>query len=105
MNTYLLTYNPFDPKVSAGQLLAYIRDSRKIVQYYQPWLGTYVIKSYEALASLTEGFGGIFDTSPYFIAVIESTQTGGRLDPIIWQWINTGTLPALTTETERKALF
>jgi hypothetical protein len=95
MNTYILSYSPLDEKVSAYQLLAFIRDNRKIAQYYQPWMGTYIIKSQEDLVSLLSSFNLLFHGSSYILSRIFTTQMGGMLTPEIWNWINTDTVPAV----------
>ena len=95
MNTFILSYNPFDGKASGSQIHAYVTDCRKITQYYQPWLGTYVLRSFEEMPSLLTGFNGLFHGTSYILAQVQPLQMNGLLDPSIWNWINTGNLPAL----------
>lgn len=93
MNTYILSYNPFDPRVTALQIHSAIQDSKIIAQYFQPWVGCYILKSIESSMTITQRFQGLFDQSTFLLAQVQPTATGGRLSPEIWQWINTGSLP------------
>lgn len=99
MNTYTLSYNPFETKLSATQLLTFIRESRKIFQYYQPFMGTYILKSDEPLLTLVESFRGQFDGAPFILSYTVPSMVGGAQETVIWQWLNSGTLPALTTSS------
>lgn len=99
MNTYTLSYNPFETKFSATLLLNFIRENRKVLQYYQPFMGTYIIKSDETLLTLVESFGGQFDGAPFLLSYTSPSLVGGAQEPVIWQWINSGALPALTNPT------
>lgn len=93
MNTYILSYNPFEARVSPLQIHTAIQDSKIIAQYFQPWMGCYVLKSIESPATITQRFQGLFDEAAFVLAQIYPTATGGRLSPQIWQWINTGSFP------------
>ncbi|MDG2532087.1 hypothetical protein P6144_00355 [Sphingomonas sp. HITSZ_GF] len=94
--TYVLSYNPIDARVTGTQLLTLIKESRRVLGWYSPFLGTYVLKSTEMTGPLSEMFRGLFDGSPFLLTHAIPTQMGGSLDPIIWNWINTGNVPALT---------
>lgn len=94
-NLFLLSYNPYDPKVSPNQVLASVRDNKYTFQYYQPYVGTYIIKSVFDLMSLSNSYKDHFDGTTFFIAQIYPGLSGGAMSPEIWNWINTGQLPAL----------
>ncbi len=104
MNTYILSYNPFEMKISHGQLAIFIKDSKKIFQYYLPFTGTYVIKSVETLQSLAESFREVFEGAPFIVTMAYPTAMGGAQSELVWTWINghgfgnqtQSTLPALT---------
>jgi len=93
MHTYFLSYNPFDPRVTAVQIHSAIQDSKIIAQYFQPWIGCYILKSIESSVTITQRFQGLFDQSTFLLSRIDPHTTGGRLSPEIWQWINTGSFP------------
>jgi hypothetical protein len=95
MNNYVLSYNPISPNVSHNQLLQFIKDNRKVSQYYQPFLGTYILKSTESLFSLSESFKGLFDGFPFMIVSFAAWASGGQMPPEIWTWIGHGVFPAL----------
>lgn len=104
MNTYILSYNPYEVRISSGQLAIFIKDSKKIFQYYLPFTGTYVIKSYENLQSLAESFREAFSGAPFILTQAYPTNMGGAQSEIVWAWINghgfggehQSTLPALS---------
>jgi hypothetical protein len=93
MNCYILTFDPFASNFSYSQLLAFIRDNRKIFQYYCPYSGSYFLKSPEDLVSLQSSFTAFFETSSFVVSKIEPTQTGGFLPPAVWSWLTAGTNP------------
>lgn len=96
MNCYLLTFNPFASNFTYSQLLAFIKDNRKIYQFYCPYSGTYFLKSTEDLNSLQGSFMGFFDQSNFVISKIEPSQTGGYMQAAAWSWLSTGVNPFLT---------
>ncbi len=95
MFTYSLSFSPFETKISNNQLLAAIKDNRKIYQWYSPFIGTYILKSYEPLTSLAESFRGLFEGAPFILSVIYPAMTGGAQSDEVWNWLNTGNLPTL----------
>jgi hypothetical protein len=96
MFTYLLSYDPLGKSLNNTQLLAFIRDNRKVAQWYSPYLGTYLLKSGEPLFSLQETLSGIFDEDLFVIAPINAGWIGGRLPLNMWPWINgTAGIPLL----------
>jgi hypothetical protein len=90
MNTFVLSYNPLSVKLSATQLLGWIKESQNIKQWYSPFLGTYVLRSDQPLTTLVQGFTAAFDGDSFLISQISPSFTGGSLPPEIWNWINTG---------------
>jgi len=103
MNTYILSYNPLEMKISHGQLAIFIKDSKKIFQHYPPFRGTYVIKSFETLQSLAESFREVFEGAPFIVTMAYPTAMGGAQPEMVWSWVNghgfgnenQSTLPAL----------
>lgn len=104
MNTYILSYNPFEMKVSHGQLAIFIKDSKKIFQFYSPFTGTYVIKSLDSLQSLAASFREVFEGAPFILTLANPAAMGGAQSQLVWNWVNghgfpnenQSTLPALT---------
>lgn len=96
MNTYTLSYNPLENRFSQAQLATFVKESRKVFQWYSPFMGTYVLKSEEPLTSLTESFRGFFDGAPFLLTACYPTFTGGAQPPNVWEWLNTGFIPSIT---------
>ncbi|MEQ8312195.1 MAG: hypothetical protein RIA72_16030 [Sphingopyxis sp.] len=94
MNTYLLSYSPFEPKISYSQLATFIKDNRKVTQWYSPFLGTYVLKSVEPLSSLAESFRGAFDGAPFILTQAFPSHMGGAQTDLVWNWINNHGFPS-----------
>ena len=95
MNVYLLTFNPFAPNFTYNQLLSYIKDNRKVYQFYSPYAGTYVIKSFDTTKSLQDSFEGFFEGSHFIIAKLDVFETGGFLIQEAWNWMAAGQNPTL----------
>ncbi|PZU07652.1 MAG: hypothetical protein DI606_16350 [Sphingobium sp.] len=94
MNNYLLSYNPYGFTPTEGQLLNHVKVNRFIVQYYQPFIGTYVLKSEQTAVVVTESLKGLFEQSPFMVTQLFSHLTGGTMPQEIWHWINHGYMPA-----------
>jgi len=94
VNNYLLSYNTLSGRPSEGQLLNHVRISRHVTQYYQPFFGTYIIKSDQPIMVVTEGFKGLFEDAPFMLTQLFAHVSGGSLPPDIWHWINHGYVPA-----------
>ena len=94
MNSYILSFDPLNDKLTPEQLFHFIKDNRKIFQWHSPFLGTFMLKSPETRDSITEMFRGMFAGSPYIVStVFPHMQVGGALQPEIWTWFNTSTFP------------
>ena len=94
MNNFILSYNPFSATPTEGQLLNHVQVNRFISQYYQPFIGTYILKSDQPIGVLTESLKGLFETSPFMVNVLYPNMSGGSLPTDIWHWINYGFIPA-----------
>lgn len=93
MNTFVLSYNPLGLKLSATQLLGFIKESKNIFQWYSPFIGTYIIKSHGTIQTLQEVFSPIFDGDQYIISQVFHSHMNGVLPPTIWEWLQA---PAMT---------
>ena len=87
MNSYLLSYNPFGLKVTPSQLLGFIRDNRKIFQWYSPFAGTYILKSADTAYSLSESFRTQFEGDLFIVSAINPPAVGGALPIEVWNWM------------------
>lgn len=94
MNNFILSYNPISCSPSPGQLLNHVQVNRHVAGYYQPFQGTYVIKSELSAAGLTESFKGLFEAEPFVISQVWPHAMGGTLPESIWHWINHGYIQA-----------
>jgi hypothetical protein len=99
VNNYLLSYSTLTGRPSEGQLLNHVRISRHVLQYYQPFFGTYIIKSDQPIFTVTEGFKGLFEENPFMLTQLFANMSGGSLPPEIWHWINHGFIPAPAAPT------
>ena len=88
MNCYILSYNPFETKLSPNQLLGWIKESHKVYQWYSPFIGTYVLKSGENIAVLSEFFRTAFDGAPFLLTHANPAFVSGAQTPEVWTWIN-----------------
>lgn len=93
MNNFALTYNPFSLTPSAGQIDNHVKINRAIEQYYQPYPGTYLLKSKESVFTLNETIKGFFEHSSYMLIHYDASYANGRLPQEIWDWINFGFVP------------
>lgn len=93
MKTFLLSYDPMPTSVRANQLLAFIQENRRIVTYYAPFLGAYVLKSNSSVFDLQQSFMGILDRSLFIIVEIPAGGAGGTLPVNMWPFVN-GTSPS-----------
>lgn len=94
MNNFILNYNPFSQFPRSGQLLTLLRINRHVSQFYQPFHGTYLIKSMDVASVVNDSFKGIFESTPYILTQLFSHVAAGSLPPEVWQWINFDTVPA-----------
>lgn len=97
MNNYLLSYNTFTLNPTESQLLNHMQVNRFIAQYYQPFMGTYILKSEQQISVVSESLKGFFNGSPYLLTQMFSELAGGSLPNDIWHWINHGYIPAPPT--------
>lgn len=93
MNNFILTYNPFSVSPTAGQLLNHVQVNRFISQYYQPYAGTYLLKSDQSLSVVNESVAGLFEGSSYMLVHYAAGLSSGALPKEIWAWINFGSVP------------
>ena len=106
MNSYVLSYNPVETNISHVQLSTFVKENRKITQWFQPFIGTYILKSQELPVSLTESFRGLFDGAPFIISLINPYGVGGAQEQYVWDWFNTGIIPSLLPPpAPKKGLF
>lgn len=96
MNNFMLSYNPYAVIPTNGQLLNYMQNSRFVDQFFQPYHGTYLIKSGSAANVLNAMISGLFEGSPYILAQVFSHSSGGSLPSEIWNWLNFGTVPPVS---------
>jgi hypothetical protein len=87
MNCYLLSYNPFGLKITPTQLLGFIRENRRIFQWYSPFAGTYVLKSSDTTQSLAESFRTQFEGDLFILSTIDMPRVGGALPIEVWTWM------------------
>ncbi|MEO8722314.1 MAG: hypothetical protein ABI395_02155 [Sphingobium sp.] len=93
MNSFILSYNPFSGNPTEGQLLNHVQVNRYISQYYQPFIGTYVVKSEQSATQLTDSMKGLFENSPFMLTQLFPTTVGGTLPQDVWNWISHGYIP------------
>lgn len=93
MNNFILSYNPMAQFPSEGQLITLLRINRHVLQYHQPFVGTYLLKSYDTAYVLNESFKGIFEHVPYMLTQVNSAFASGSLPQDVWNWLNFGTVP------------
>lgn len=90
MNVYILSYDPFATALTSTQLSVFIRDNRKVLEWYPPFAGTYYLKSHESAAGLNDSFSQIFGDTSYTIAPVVPSVMQGALPPSIWLWLSRG---------------
>ena len=93
MNNYVLSYQPYGNGYTEARLLNHVQVNRYIVQYYQPFAGTYLLKSDAVAGVLSDSFRGFFEQAPFVLISFLHWQSNGQLPPEIWQWINEGVVP------------
>jgi len=92
---FLLSYNPFDEKVTAGQVDGFVRANRNVREWYCPFIGTFYMKSSENLNTLTESFRPMFGVTPFIVTQFVPAYQGGGLAPAIWTWVNATDAPVI----------
>ena len=95
MNNFILTYNPFGFFPGEARLLNHVQINRYVAQYYQPYPGTYILKSNEGTITLNNSFQGLFQNTPYMVVMFTPTLAGGALSAEAWNWINNGWVPPM----------
>ncbi|WP_306090064.1 hypothetical protein [Qipengyuania flava] len=95
MNVYLLSFNPFANNFTYTQLLSFIKDNRKVYQFFSPYAGTYILKSVEGIRSMQDSFEGFFEGTHFVIAKLQVFETGGLLVQDAWDWMAAGQNPTL----------
>ncbi|WP_132833397.1 hypothetical protein [Sphingomonas sp. PP-CC-3G-468] len=97
MNSFILSYSPFQTTPTEGMLLTIVRINRHVSQFYQPFLGTYILKSEDTANVVNESFRGVFEQTPYMITLITNQWATGSLPQEVWNWLNHGVMPTITT--------
>lgn len=95
MNNFIFTYNAFLLFPGEARLLNHVKINRYIDQYYQPYPGTFVLRSNENVATINESFRGLFQDTPYMVVMFTPTLAGGALPQEAWNWMNTGWVPPI----------
>ncbi|MEA2999366.1 MAG: hypothetical protein QOH04_939 [Sphingomonadales bacterium] len=95
MNTYILSFDPHQPEFTAAQLHAFIKQNRDIAQFYNPFPGTYILKSELFQRDLNAGFVSFFNGKMFVLAPVTPFEVGGAFPQAVWDWFNTGDLPKL----------
>lgn len=93
MNNFILSYNPFTLAPSPGQILNHVQVSRNVQQFYQPFAGTYIIKSDLTAFNLSESMKGLFENTPYLLVQFFPHLAGGTMPQDAWNWINHDFVP------------
>lgn len=93
MNNYILSYNPYVTFPNETQLLNHVQVNRYIAQYYQPFIGTFILKSDQTIGVLTESIRGLFDNSPFLLNQLFPHLASGSLPQDAWHWVNYGYIP------------
>lgn len=93
MNNFVLNYGYFSFGHDENKLLNFIRYNRLVSQYFQPFVGTFFLKSEAMPQALTESFRGHFGKDCFFLVDFPSWRASGALPPEIWQWLNHGQVP------------
>ncbi len=88
MNNYILSYDPNGTTVTALQLAQFIKDNRKISQFYTPFAGTYIIKSYLGLIDLQSSFVALFPPALFVLSKVNPAEVSGWLTKEVWDWLN-----------------
>lgn len=95
MNNFMLTFSPYLDKPSHGQLLNHVQTSRFVAQYYQPYAGTFLLKSFNDAQEVANSIHGLFDGAAYMLVQVNSDLVGGNLSHDAWNWLNYGVLPTV----------
>lgn len=95
MNQFTLSYSPFGPKVSHNQVVTFVSHNRDILSWYAPFAGTIIFKSHLFLHPITSALRGIFDGEAFVVSQTFPNLTGGAQGDLVWNWMNTGAIPAL----------
>lgn len=93
MNNFILSYNLMGAFPKEGQLLNHVQYNRLITSYYQPFPGTFFLKSHQSAYILNESVKGFFDEWPYTLIQFDARFASGSLPTNVWDWINTGIVP------------
>jgi hypothetical protein len=95
MRTFVLSYNPFDPKITANQIQEIVRANRYVHQWYFPFLGTCIFKSDQTVRTLAPSFRAMLNGAPFLLSETFPNLTGGAQDNHVWDWLNSNQLPTL----------
>lgn len=93
MNNYILSYSPFLDNPSEGQLLNHVQVNKFISAYYQPFIGTYVLKSQHHISIVADSLRGLFGSAPHTVSQVFSNAIGGTLPNEVWHWLNHDIIP------------
>jgi hypothetical protein len=98
MNTFVLSFNPFDSLISSEQVNEIVRSHREVEQWYFPFAGTCIFKSSKSVALLAPSFRALLNGAPFLLSEISPQSTGGAQDQYVWDWLNTSQLPRLPSK-------
>lgn len=105
MNNFILSYSTFSAIPTHNQLLNHMQTSRYIDQYYQPYVGTFFLKSDTSPHALNMSLKGLFDTATYTLAFFNPEFAGGSLPQDVWDWLNHGVIPVTPAPPPPKAVI
>lgn len=87
--TFQLNYDIFGTNLTVTQIQGFMNESRRIVSWYQPFAGTFLIKSNESQALIRDGFSSIFGDAKFILSLVDVRNATGALDSTVWHWIYT----------------
>lgn len=93
LNNFLLSYDTLAGNPSESQLLNHVQINRYITQYFQPFFGTYLLKSNESLLALSDSLRGFFEANRFLLVQLQGGSVTGQMPQEIWNWINYGFVP------------
>jgi len=88
MASYLLSYDYLSTFSIQEQLLAFVKANRHIIQWSQPYLGLFLLKSDTDLQTLAVGFREFFSGKSHIIVLIEGGSAQGIMPTYVWDWMN-----------------
>jgi hypothetical protein len=85
--TFQLSYDISGTNLSLGQLSGFMNDSRRVKSWYQPFIGTILIKSDDMAHELRESFHAIFGGTKFLVSPLDARSVSGTLDTSVWHWV------------------